>query len=230
MQPGTQLRFPRLLPILAILALALAVLSCSSDRRCCPEQDIPIGDPSSPDHLVNLFAYSLEARNIDVYSKCLDGSYTFTFPQADWELAGVTVDRPFWGKAEDVAATANMFSCAGVKTIEFDWLPPVADWAVATDSIFVVDHWQSVPCFIAIFQPDIRITEQWGDSQPIGNWMHYSRFVVTVCQDRADRRFWTILRIVEVPITGFVGELSGFGGIKARFKDTCEPPAGAPAR
>jgi hypothetical protein len=230
MHLATRLRPRKILPVLGILALSLAVLSCSSDRQCCPDRGIPIGDPPTPDLLLRMFAYSLEARNIDVYARCLDDSYTFTFPPADWESAGVTPDRPFWGKVEDVAATANMFGCGGIKKIEFDWLPPVADWAVATDSIFVVDHWQSVPCFIAIFEPDIRVTEQWGDQAPVGNRVHSSRLVVTVCQDRADRRYWTILRIVEVPIALFAGESSTFAGIKARFKDTCEPPAGAPAR
>jgi hypothetical protein len=222
----------RMLPVLTVLAVALVVLSCSSDRHCFCEPVIPVPpDPTSPNRLLDMFACSLAARNIGVYAECLDDSYTFTFPQADWDKAGVTADRPCWGKSEDVAATANMFGCAGIKKIELDWLPPVADWELAADSIFVVDHWQSVPCFIAIFQPDIRVTEQWGDEAPVGNWVHSSRLLVTVCHDRADRHLWTILRITEIPISVLEGELStSFGGIKARFKDTCEPPAGAPAR
>jgi hypothetical protein len=175
------------------------------------------------DGLLQVFARSFNERNIDLYAECLDDSYTFTFAANDWDAAGVTPAKPYWGKTEDVPATAHMFSTPTIKSIVMEWLPPISDWAVCIDSIFVAGpgfgHWEVLACSRATYRPDIKVTAQVDGQEDRTYWVHNSRFVVTVCPDRSNKDLWTILRIIEVVPTSVLGmEPSTFGSIKAAFK------------
>jgi hypothetical protein len=204
------------LVVLAILAAAV-VFSCGSDKPTAPKITGP--NRATPDSLLAVFAKSLKEHNIALYAECLEDSYAFTFHQSDWTAAGVNADKPFWGKSEDVPRTANMFSAPDVKDIVFDWQDPVVDWAACTDSIFVVDHWQTQACSCATYQPDIKITVQHGEEEALTYWVHLSRFVLSVCPDRLDNHLWTVLRMREsLPFIALKGEQSSFGSIKALFR------------
>ncbi len=173
--------------------------------------------------LLQVFARSFIERNIDLYVECLDDSYTFTFAPNDWDTAGVTPDKPYWGKTEDVPATAHMLSSPTIKSIVMDWLPPIVNWAVCIDSIFVVGpgvgQWEVLACSCATYRPDIKVTAQVDGEEVRTYWVRNSRFMVTVCPDRFNEDLWTILRIIEVVPTSVLGmEPSTFGSIKATFK------------
>jgi hypothetical protein len=164
---------------------------------------IPGTSRDTPDHLLSFFAGAYKNRSIDGYAESLDDSYTYTFAAKDYDAAGVSADKPYWGKSEDVPRTANMFDAPTTKDILVDWLPAVANWEVTQDSIFVnSDHWETVPGYTAIFQPDIKVTVAGGagNGEDLTYWVHLSRIVITAIHDRLDPKLWTILRFTEVPV------------------------------
>jgi hypothetical protein len=212
-----QFRFRRVLRVLAVLAVALVVFSCSSDKPTAPKITGP--NRATPDSLLAVFAKSLEGRKIAMYTECLEDSYTFTFDVRDWNVAGVSANSPFWAKTEDVPRMAHMLGDTLIQDIEFDWLPPVAVWAACTDSIFDGGHWQAVACSCAVFQPDIKVVFPSGYGGTFTYWVHMSRLTFTVCPDRSDSHLWTILRIKEYYIDHtLMTEPTTFGNIKSMYR------------
>jgi hypothetical protein len=190
---------------LTLLVMMFALPGCWNPFKPDGGTDPPV-DPSisrdSPTHLLNFFADAYHNRNIEGYTQALDESYTYTFAPADYGAAGVSAEKPYWGKSEDVPQTANMFDRPTTKEIKIDWLAAIADWEVTQDSIFVDGHWETVAGYLAIFQPDIQVTIAGGsqDGSDLTLWVHKSRIIITAVHDRSDLKLWTILRFTEVPV------------------------------
>ncbi len=160
----------------------------------------------SPDNLLAFFADAYQNKNIDKYMEALDDSYTFTFRPEDWDSAGVTAEKPYWGKTEDVPRTVNMFNSPKTLGISMDWLTPVSDWeGPCPDSIWIPPvppdqdgYWQQVEGLCCTRKPDIKVTIEGKDGgEPITKWVHTSWIWLTAIQDRNNPKLWTILRIIE---------------------------------
>jgi hypothetical protein len=157
----------------------------------------PIGDRKSPDNLLEFFATAYEDKSIDRYTESVDDSYSFTFMEDDWPAAGVSADRPYWGKTEDVERTQNMFTNADTKAISFDFGLPIMPWYYCPDSIYVEDHWEVVDGFCCIRKPDIKVDVDDSQKGFTTYWVKGSWLEITVIEDRLNAGLWTVLRIRE---------------------------------
>jgi hypothetical protein len=169
--------------VAAALAAAVSLLVSCSDDGCTPKVDEPKRD--TPAALLKSFSDAWEDQHIDAYTACLDQAYRFEFMEEDWESAGVTPDAPYWGKAQDVASTANMFESDKVVGLSFDWgLPLTAE--TCPDSV--------CRC---LYQPDIQVVVEKPGKGRVTYWVNASWLHVTLARDPQDHSLWVIRKMRE---------------------------------
>ena len=206
---------PILIAATALALAGLALLSCSDDG-CSPKADEPPRD--TPANLLQSFSDALEEQQIDAYAACLDEAYRFEFMPDDWDSAGVTPDTPYWGKAQDVASTANMFESVRVTSVSFDLGVPLTQM-VCSDTLCLV-----------LYYPDIQVVETYQHGT-ITYWVNNSRLYVTLARDPQEPDLWVIRNLQEEPghlsagrrdprgLAGATVESTTFGEVKAMFKE-----------
>jgi len=157
-----------------------------------------------PDKLLEFFATVYKDRDGDRYDEALDDEYTFTFRSDDYDSAGVTPAIPYWYKEEDVNRAKKMFTDVRTKEIKIDLRNLDVYWMDTVECIHLegagectfVDGWQ---CRI---RPEIDVTiELEAGKEPVTKQVRLSWLWITVIPDRAVPGLWTILKIVEVPVT-----------------------------
>ena len=195
----------------SVIALLLMV-SCMGDRCACPDSEKLSRETA--DGLVQVFAQSLEDGSIQTYSECLSQTYKFFFMESDWEDAGVTPAEPYWDKARDAAATANLFGSEYVSEVICD---------------FEVVHRETSASHISLrAEPDLRVTVEGPGQEPITYWANRTLLNLIVVADPGNPDLWSIQEIHEIgldvdvhaaghPLKGG-GEYSTVGKIKAMFK------------
>jgi hypothetical protein len=172
-----------------------------------PERDPNGGDPKidrkSPDRLLEFFATVYEDKDLDRYEESLDDDYTFTFMQDDFEEAGVSAERPYWSKWEDVPRTNMMFTAAKTKNIAMDLSIRETIWIAVTEYINIDGTPTPVDGFFCRIKPVIDVTIEGGTGEePVIKQVRKSHIDVTVIPDRHIAGLWTILKIIESPIVG----------------------------
>jgi hypothetical protein len=155
----------------------------------------PIGDRTSPDNLLEYFATAYEDKSLERYDEALDEFYSFTFMKDDWTAAGVSEDRPYWGKSEDEEQTEILFTHAETKAISFD-LVKVMTWYYCVDTVEVGGQPQEVDAWCCTIKPDIRVDVE-KDGKSTTFWVKNSWLDVKVVEDRLYPGLWTVLRIEE---------------------------------
>jgi hypothetical protein len=166
------------------------------------------------DGLVQVLAESLEDKDIQAYGECLSDMYKFFFLESDWEDAGVTPAEPYWDKARDAAATANMFSNEYVSDIVCE---------------FEIVHRETSASHISLrAEPDLRVTIEEPGAEPVTFWANRTLLDFIVVPDPGDPDLWSIQEIQETGLDVCVhtedhpekggGEYSTVGAIKAMFK------------
>ncbi len=127
-----------------LLALSVALMCAASGCIFSPDDDGGGGGttvvrpfPGTPDQVMENFRTAYSTRDLDFYNEVLHADYRFYFTQED-VLSGA-VPTEFWGKAEEMEATENIFSGnayqspdggseAGVSAITFSQLDQTVDW------------------------------------------------------------------------------------------------------
>ena len=187
----------------SVLALTLASVGCWNpfDPGGDGDGNRGVGDRKTPDHLLEFFATAYEDKSIERYTECLDDSYSFTFMEEDYEKAGVSSDKPYWGSTEDLDQTTTMFIDERTGTILFDFGLAVTNWDTCTDNIWVDDdeggHWAMVDALCCTHEPVIDVTVNTAGEEPKTYQVRSSRIEITVIEDRFNPQLWRILRIEE---------------------------------
>ena len=157
------------------------------------------GDPKidrkSPDHLLEFFATAYEDKDIDRYTESLDDAYTFEFDPLDYDSAGVSAEKPYWGITEDKERTNSMFTSPETKGISMDLSQKMMDWIADT---FYIDAETPVEGFTCVINPTIDVTiEMTPGEEPVTKQVRKSRLTLAVIRDRKIVGLWTILKITE---------------------------------
>jgi len=151
-----------------------------------------------PDKLLEFFATKYEDKDAEGYAECLDEDYEFVFDQKDYDDAGVTPDKPYWGRTEDVAHTTKMFNAAEVKAILMDLKQKDMDW---TSDTFATPTGGTVEGFYCLIKPSIDVTiEGKPGEEPVTKQVRNSQLYVAAIPDRHYAGLWTILKITETLI------------------------------
>ena len=194
--------------ILLVSAL-FSLTSCGSDA--CPDVSGDEHPRASIEGLIEHFAGSLEARDIDAYGGCLTEGYIFEFTPEDADSLGLPPDEPWWGKIPDVASTSKMFSDPEVTQIQVVLFIEGRGYA---DGIY------TVRC-----DPSIRVTvEPGGAGETITYWVHGSWLYFKIGPDEAESGLLQIVGIGEERKYSWdTGSLAAtepctFGGIKAMYR------------
>lgn len=194
--------------ILLVSAL-FSLTSCGSDS--CPDVSGDEHPRASIEGLIEHFAGSLEARDIDAYGGCLTEAYIFEFTPEDADSLGLPPDEPWWGKIPDVASTSNMFSDPEVTQIQVDLYIESRGYA---DGIY------TVTC-----EPSIKVTvEPGGGGETITYWVYGSWLYFKIGPDEAESGLLQIVGIKEelkwgpAPGSLVCVEVDTFGRIKSLFR------------
>lgn len=151
-------------------------------------------DRKSPDHLLDFFATKYVDKDLTGYEEAIDEDYTFTFDPKDYDAAGVSAEKPYWGRSEDVDRTNLMFNSASTKAIVMDFSTKVVNWIAATESTSA----GFVDGFMCRIEPKIDVTiEGQPGEEPVTKQVRKSVLDITVIPDRHNANLWTILHIVE---------------------------------
>lgn len=200
----------RYIAIGILLVSALFFLtSCGSDS--CPDVNGEEHSRASIEGLIEHFAGSLEARDIDAYSGCLTEGYIFEFTPEDADSLGLPPDEPWWGKIPDVASTSNMFSDPEVTQIQVD--------------LYIESRGYAGGIYTVTCDPSIKVTiEPAGGGEAFTYWVYGSWLYFKIGPDEAESGLLQIVGIREElkggPAPGILAavELCTFGGIKAMYK------------
>ena len=179
-----------------ILTLAFGLSGCWNPFS--PDGDGGDGDPvidrTKPDRLLEFFATAYEEKDIDRYTESLDEFYTFEFDPEDYDDAGVSPEKPYWGKGEDLDHTGKMFASADTKAILMDLREKMPGWYADTFPIGET----LVEGFSCLIHPLIDVTiEGKPGEEPVTKQVRNSRITVAVIPDRQFPGLWTILKITE---------------------------------
>ena len=125
----------RIAPIVLILLMSIAFLSCSEDPQA-PVQSVDNGynDLSKRDHVLVNLERAYTERNISQYDRLLAVDFEFFFSQQDID-DGLVGDAS-WGRGREVAATTNMFN-----RIPGDGAAPIDDINLALDYVPGENNW-----------------------------------------------------------------------------------------
>jgi hypothetical protein len=202
------------------IAIGILLVSVLSYLTSCGSDSCPGGGPGSDgedlpratvEGLIEQFAGSMEARDIEAYSGCLTQGYIFEFTPEDAESLGLPPEEPWWGKIADVNSMSNMFSDAEVTVIQVD---------LAIVSRGYVDGVYTVRC-----EPSIKITvELAGGGEPTTYWVCGSWLDLKVGPDETESGLLQIAGIREelkaglAPGSLVATEPCTFGRIKSMFR------------
>jgi len=187
----------------------LVLLSCGKD--CCPAPKITYPNRETPQGLLDYYAKSFEDKNLERYNECLWDSYVFMFTPWDWDAAGVTPEKPYWGKTEDVASTEHIFASSAVMSIRFELHQYVTDFT-GPDTLLT-----------AIVRPAIDVTIEVPGEEPMTKQVRKSRLHFVLRPDPENEHLWVIRQIQEETMElearqAAANEPTTFGSIKALFK------------
>jgi hypothetical protein len=200
-----------LLTALAVVTVALLV-SCGEDNVTGSK---PKYSRSTPEALMQAFAYALEQRDIDIYGECLGDEYLFEFTAMDAELVGLPPAEPWWGKTEDVSVMSNMFGHEDVQEIE-------CTLAIQNGPFVIEDGWGYR------LEPDIGLTVSRPGEEPIIYLTNASWLDVEIIEDPYDTTAYVFKSMsevwkgeLEVSAARFLsgGSVGSFGNMKAMFMD-----------
>ena len=187
----------------------LLLLSCGKD--CCPTPKITYPNRETPQGLLDYYAKSFEDQNLARCESCLWDSYVFRFAPEDWDAAGVTPEKPYWGKTEDMANTEHMFASSAVTSIRFELHQYVTDFT-GPDTLLT-----------AIVRPAIDVTIEVPGEEPITKQVRKSRLRFVLRPDPENEHLWVIRQIQEQVTTLEARQVAAtesttFGSIKAIFE------------
>jgi hypothetical protein len=198
-----------------LVSVLFSLTSCGSDS--CPTVDGGPGSNggelprASMEGLIEHFAGSMEARDIEAYSECLTQGYLFEFTPEDAESLGLPPEEPWWEKIPDVNSMSNMFSDPEVTIIQVD-LPIVSRGY--GDGVY------TVRC-----EPSIKVTvEHAGAGEPTTYWVYVSWLDFKVGPDESESGLLQIAGIREelkgglAPGSPAATEPVTFGRIKSMFR------------
>lgn len=182
----------RLVLVAGVMCAVLAV-SCADERACGPDWCHRSACPSSVEDALRWLAGACDTRDLEVYSRCLDDTYTFEFAEDDWESVGVNAEVPYWTRVADLEAMDSLFSSPLVQSIHFRW-NLFMSVEIGQDTARVVTR------------PDIQLTVDYGDSEPVAYWANYFTMEVRLRRSPATS-CWTITKIREMsPPPGLLHE------------------------
>ncbi len=151
------------------------------------------------DNLVDFLAFAYERREIDKYEEALDDRYLFEFtPDVAIDSLGLPPDAPWWGKAQDVHSTENMFESPEVTNITMDLSNKRIDWAPTVEIRQTPSGPDSINAFVAQFEPIIMVTIEKPGREPKTLEVRDSWLDIWVTQDPDYEGLWVILRIKEI--------------------------------
>ena len=157
-------------------------------------------DRTSPDRLLNYFAYAYENQEIDRYDEAIDDYFEFEFTPDVADTLGLPEETPWWGKVEDRQSTLNMFNAEEVKSVEFHLTETGvnAPWEDCGRWFLIGDPPEStfIMGLCKEFEPDIKVTIEEA-VEPRILWVNTSLLDIMVRPDPNDPELWTILRIRE---------------------------------
>jgi hypothetical protein len=197
---------------LLVVAVAGALLLSSCGKDCCPAPKVTYPNRETPRGLLDYFAKSFEDKNLARCGECLWESYVFRFNPEDWDSAGVTPEKPYWGKTEDIASTEHMFASSAVTSIRFELHQYVTDFT-GPDTLLT-----------AIVRPAIDVTiEMPPGEEPITKQVRKSWLHFVLRPDPQNEHLWVIRQIQEEIVDLQLGhsaatEACTFGSLKTLFK------------
>jgi hypothetical protein len=161
-----------------------------------PGDGDPVVDRTKPNRLLEFFATAYEDKDIVSYGESLDEFYTFEFDPEDYGDAGVSPEKPYWGKSEDLDHTGKMFASADTKAIIMDLREKMMEWYA--DTFDIDGKGTFVDGFSCLIHPLIDVTiEGKPGEEPVTKQVRNSRITVAVIPDRQFPGLWTILKITE---------------------------------
>jgi hypothetical protein len=173
--------------------ISAAIFGCSpsSDTGPPPVEEV---DRTTPDNLMLFFARAYKEKDLADYEDALDEDFLFQFTPDIADSLGLPVDKPWWGKTEDVKSTRQMFEEPSVTDITFNY-EEVGEWVphieVREDTTFsgLFRRFDPVIEVITLVEnsedPELkyRVDESWLD--------------IAIVPDRLTEGLWSILRIEE---------------------------------
>jgi hypothetical protein len=203
-----------------VLAVVVLVLSCGGDKKTGVDKD-SAPSRTTEDGVLEAFAYYYEAMDIEGYDEVLDEMYIFQFTPDVADSLGLPPDDAWWGKAQDLASTANMFNDRTVRNIKMEYRK-VDDWAAHIE----VRQDTTLSGLFVRLEPNIRIVVDEGSEEPTTYHVTNSWLDVVVVPDRFNRELWCILTLEEhskrhltTPATAISAtEGTTWGALKALWK------------
>jgi hypothetical protein len=146
----------------------------------------PEKDRKSPEHLIEFFADAYQRKDIDKYLESLADDYQFEFDPQDYDSAGVSADKPWWGKTEDRTSTTHMFEDALVSHIEMVLTIEGGPWTGQDGLLYRLE-------------PSIKVTvDGQGGQEETTYWVFSSWFDVEIIEDPYDEDLWVFKSITEI--------------------------------
>ena len=216
--------------VITCLLFLCLLLSCGEDSTT--DTGSPACSRESPREVLLALSYSMEQRDIDVYTECLEYQYRYTFLPEDYRGAGVHPNQPWWERKDDIAAMDSMLSDTLVTIIEADFMVVGALRAenAVSDAGFpsIAGAYQD-----SMLKVDVSIQVEVGDlhgGEPTAYSTGDSWLYVYFAPQYPESVLWEITWIREVAkgdgTTGAMVavEPRSFGGIKAMFRrlEECE--------
>jgi hypothetical protein len=157
-------------------------------------------DRKSPDNLLNFFAEAYESQDGDQYEESLHDKYLFLFTSDIADSLELPPDQPWWGKTQDVQSTKKMFLDDGVLSVSMR-LQKAIDWYSCTEIREHEDPPDTISGLCAQLDPDIKVTLDKGEDEPLTLWVNDSYLNVTATPDPNADDLWVVVRIEEIDKT-----------------------------
>ena len=187
-----------------LIFMVVLSLSCSTDRHTGVDagsalpssgltgpEERKYAERGNADEAVACMMTAYEREHLAVYARALDEEFRFQFLPEVAESLGLPPGEPWWGKANDLTSTQNMFGAAFVANINAS-LVRLTGWTACTDPVTDRDG------MCARFEPDILITIEEPGQEPVIFWVSQTWVDVTAVPDQYEPGLWCILALVEV--------------------------------
>jgi hypothetical protein len=222
-----------------LVTVVLISLSCSDSRPTEPIEEglydemrdvervgptsteRSMADRATRDGLLECFAISYTNEGIGQYGQTMDDAFLFEFTPEVAESLGLPPDQPWWGKAEDLMSTQNMFRDRMVTDVQMS-LSRITTWDVCSEPHF------NGAAYCARVNPDIRVTVESPGGDTFTMLINNTWLDFIVAQDPDYPELWAIGKITEVHQPGrerpllegaTLVESATWGMIKAMFTE-----------